>query len=360
MLELRFVERDERSLIVTDDNGVQYRVPVDDDMLSELRSLLRAPRSDAPKVNPREIQSRLRAGEAREDVMEATGAELSDIERYEGPILAEFRYIIETARAVPVRTEHTIEDVEQVFGEIIDERLQQLEASATVWSSWRDEESGWMVKLTFESRSIHHEAVWSFDHKKQVLTPITPDAVNLSKQGEVGDRLIPTLRAVDAPAQGDRFDSGVFEALTDDPADLTDDSEEPGEANENATEPTPVKDTQTDSEYERRLEIEQRAIATAETPVENLGETADLLDALRRRRGAREALASERGHEAPATDAEQGTPSDSAPVPSSEPDAPHALRIAQDSPERGAKKGRTTIPSWDEILFGTRSDEDAD
>lgn len=360
MLELRFVERNERSLIVTDDDGVQYRVPVDDDMLSELRGLMRAPRSDAPKVNPREIQSRLRAGEAREDVMEATGAELSDIERYEGPILAEFQYIIETARAVPVRTEHTIEDVEQVFGEIIDERLQQLEASETAWNSWRDEESGWMVKLSFESRGIDHEAIWSFDHKKHVLTPITPDAVNLSKQGEVGDRLIPTLRAVDAPAQGERFDSGVFESLTEAPSPTNDEDADAAESQDAPAETSGGGQVQSDSEYERRLEIEQRAIATAEPPVENLGETADLLDALRRRRGAREALANERGDDAPATDTPPSTFPEDAVAPTSEPEAPSTLRVAQDSPDRGAKKGRTTIPSWDEILFGTRSDEDAD
>lgn len=241
-----------------------------------------------------------------------------------------------------------------------------------------------MIGLEFESHEVSHRAIWSFEHRKGVLAPLTPDAVTLSKQGEVGDRLIPKLRAVDAAEARDRFDSGAF-----DPETLTADFE----AIDGADDIHSAHDTETPesrsgaeaafasrhpstgsipivdagAEFARRREIDQRAIKTPEPELPDLGQTADLLDALRKRRGEREGAAlqppfspaSAEGAPVQLFAAAEGTGEGSEQSGSGQAQAATdtaAEPVAAEKPRKG--KGRTAIPSWDDILFGTRSDED--
>ena len=410
MDELRFVRRDDRSLIVANDAGDEYRFVVDEAALSELRHLARRERQPG-KPGPREIQALIRAGKSRAQVASETGLEDADIERYEEPVLAERRYILERAHAVPVRTE-AHDDGDQRFGAVIAERLAGLGAQTSEWAAWRDEERGWMVSLEFASHDVGHRAVWTFDHRKSMLSPINPDAVNLSKQGDVGERLIPKLRAVDSVEHSGRFDSGAFDA--EEVLSL----ENAAEASEVVTTDESAREAQAPSsdpnvEFARRREIDQRAISSDADAPADLSQTADLLDALRKRRGERDqgkrqseagtelqpqeldlaALAESdsetaagspdaadaRGSGSPHPSLRREAPADTpteprsiwssagvtgAPKTGSDPSPERPVAPAQspaaapDAPERAPKKGRASIPSWDDILFGTRSDED--
>lgn len=373
MEELRVVRREEESLIVASDSGVEYRLIVDDTLLSEFKHFTRRGR-DTPRVSPREIQALVRAGKNREEIAEITGAAEADIERYEEPVLAERRFILSSAQAVPVRTSPN-EDAEEKFGEVIAERLISLGASEIAWRSWKDEDAGWMIGLDFFSYEVAHHAVWSFDHRKSILSPLSPDAVTLSQQGEVGDRLIPKLRAVDAQPARERFDSGAFdpESLT---AGLADGIEAAGE--ETADPSASDDDARADghqavvdtlpivdpgAEFARRREIDQRAINSPEPELPDLGQTADLLDALRRRRGEREAATESSLPVSPFQPSEVLPRADEQPVQgASTPLADEPERSVTQpsgSGEKGRRvKGRASIPSWDDILFGTRSEED--
>lgn len=391
MEELRLVRRDEQSLVVASESGEEFRLVVDDTVLAELRHLGRKART-GPRVNPREIQSLIRAGKSRAEVAETVGVEEEVIERYEEPVLAERRYILERAQAVPVRTDpvRLAQDENAVeperFGAVIGERLVALSAESTDWSSWRDEEAGWMIALDFVSHDVEHRAIWSFEHRKQILAPLTPDAVSLSKQGDVGDRLIPKLRAVDsgeADASG-RFDAEVFAGEGTEPAEQDAAKPEAPEAEKPPLDP--------EAEYERRRGIDQRAINTPQPELTDLGQTADLLDALRRRRGERDQALRESVQQpaepeaapkSPASEPEAPadgdrterlavvrgltpvpTPKTEAPAPPApKPSAPAAAKPAEpetgdEQARSGSRKRRASIPSWDDILFGTRSEDD--
>ena len=412
MNELRFVRREDLALIVANEADEEFRLVVDDAVLSELRHLSKRDR-DTSRVRPKEIQALIRGGKSRAQVAELTGLDEADIERYEEPVLAERRYILELAQAVPVRTDANDES-DQRFGEVISERLIGLGSDASEWSSWRDEESGWMISLEFISHDVTHRAVWSFAHRKGTLSPLNPDAVTLSKQGEVGDRLIPKLRAVDSAEKSGRFDSGAFDD-SQLPLDLDSDADGPTVTDPESGDSAAPRDAadapapsvaDVNAEYERRREIDHRAINTSDDQATDLSQTADLLDALRKRRGEREQSARNAettahpagGEHAPGTPDERpaapateptasprsiwsaagvtGGPrgddrGDAAPaivaVPEAAGDPAEAVREATDradgeaaKPEadRGGRKGRASIPSWDDILFGTRSDED--
>ncbi len=388
MEELRLVRRDEQSLVVASESGEEFRLVVDDTVLAELRHLGRKART-GPRVNPREIQSLIRAGKSRSEVAETVGVEEEVIERYEEPVLAERRYILERAQAVPVRTDPVrvgqdeSGDEPERFGAVIGERLIALSAEIPEWSSWRDEEAGWMIALEFISHDVEHRAVWSFEHRKQILAPLTPDAVSLSKQGDVGDRLIPKLRAVDSGEAGTtgRFDAETFAGEQVTAPETPAEPEQPVEAEKAPLDP--------EAEYERRRGIDQRAINTPQPELTDLGQTADLLDALRRRRGERDQALRESAQQAadtaedapPAPAPEPEAPRDAAPTerlatvrglapvtdperaaPSETPKAPEAspseTASTDDQGRQGSRKRRASIPSWDDILFGTRSEDD--
>lgn len=381
MQELRFVRSDDGALIAANESGDHYRVVVDEALVAEVKRLSRKP-SEGARVKPREIQSLVRAGKSREEIAQLTGAEPADIERFEGPVLAERQFILESAHKVPVVSRgQDAEEPQETFGEAIALRLSGLSADTHEWTAWREEERGWLIGLEFISHDVAHHALWSFEHRKGVLTPLNDDAVRLSKQGEIGDRLIPKLRAVDVPERTERFDSGAF-APEELPAAVRHPAVGPVDPVEEApTEqipaveaPEPVDPAR---EYERRQHIDQRAMTRSEEAAD-LGQTADLLDALRRRRGERE-------HENEDTPLDWGddtpdvgeeplpAPQEAPPTlrevppapPAAEPPAPRARTLtrvpeppAEPAQEKPAKKRRAEIPSWDDILFGTRSDED--
>lgn len=385
MQDLRLVERREQTLILETEDGAEFYLDVSEEIIGVVQAIARslsAKGSDV-KVRPREVQGLLRSGKSRNEVAHQLDISLEDVERYAGPIDAEFSFIMEQVRNVPVRATGVSDDEPQRFGEVIEERLNQLGADDFTWSTWKDEEEGWVVLLLFSAHSVDHEARWTFDHRKRLLTPVTPDAINLSKQGDVGDKLIPTLRAVDI-VEDPPFDAAAtdeeeavsiqseFTASTDIP------DEQPAvqvpEAVDELLSNAPLTD------FERRQGIEQRAIVSEPEP-QDLGQTSDLLDALRKRRHDR---VQESESEPPAAEAPNllgqashvpepaaqertiniwGSPA----VPTNTEADARAVDENLDSEQqeepskpddKKPKKGRTSIPSWDEILFGTRSDDE--
>jgi hypothetical protein len=351
MQDLRVIGVEDGSLLVADDEGTRYRIDVDEVLHANLRpSPVDAPSSN--KLAPREIQAHIRAGMSAEDVAAITGVAIEHIQKYEGPVLAERDYIVQSALGVPVHTALETDPLAAgaTFGSVIRERLHDLNAVGERWASWKELGAGWIVKLAFAANSIDHDARWRFDPKKLALDPLNSEAITLSQQGESGAVLIPRLRAVhpdERPADTNRFDSGAFDV----PASFNLDEAEAPDAR-------------------TRLEPATRNTQPLPDLPAEMNQTADLLEALRRRRGEREAATFE--DEAPAISPmhpSTGTirivdvPLDNLPldVPIDTPEIPQQRRTTPQPTLPGAKssrKGRQSMPSWDEIVFGARPDDD--
>ena len=151
-----------------------------------------------------------------EDVAAVTGAPLEYVQRFEGPIVAEREHIVASALSVPVHTAVEVDPMGEgdTFGSVIRERLASLGVSGERWASWKDSETGWIVKLEFTADTIDHDARWSYDVRKHALAPLNSEATTLSQAGELrGGALIPRLRAVlphETEPDTSRFDSGAF------------------------------------------------------------------------------------------------------------------------------------------------------
>jgi len=354
MQDLKFVRIENDCLVVADDLGELYSVAVDDAVLSGIRQVAKGDHQS--KVSPALIQSLIRAGKSATEVAAETGADPADVERFEAPVIAEREFVLENAQAVTVVTNPADSHTNATtFGAAMTERLAALSASATRWSAWRDPQLGWMIGLEFSSHDVAHHAQWLFDHKKRVLEPHNADAKSLSKQGDVGDRLIPKLRAVENTGAQERFDSGAFQPQPNHPTEADTAVLAPAErdlASDTGVNEHPAAFTEPLDEQERREIIESRAVTREQTPVD-FGETADLLEALRKRRGERDSQPQPRLDAEP----EPLEPAATQPLASIE-TLPDRADQAETTDEQPARRGRQSVPSWDDILFGTRSDED--
>lgn len=363
MQELKVIGVENGALLAASDDGARFRIEIDEVLQSRIRQA--QPETHAgPKPSPREMQALIRSGLSAEEVAQVTGASVDYIRRFEGPVLAEREHVVTSALAVPVHvtTEADPADDPATFGGVIRERLSKLGAQGERWASWKDEERGWIVKLEFTADTIDHDARWGFEPRKQSLHPMNSEATTLSQQGELKGGLIPRLRAVGPDADESRFDSGAF----------TFDETDHGEYDTAPhLEPLPYART---TPAVSSPAVTRAAIKRADEPKQALGETADLLEALRKRRGEREAAGAEPEQPqlplplVPAPVAE--TPKPSKPSPEAKPatdekpgTAARALWGSKSATgpagaARGTKKGRASMPSWDEIVFGARTDDD--
>ncbi|WP_022891929.1 septation protein SepH [Agromyces subbeticus] len=356
MQELKVIGVENGALLAASDDGARFRIEIDEVLQSRIRQA-QPEQHTGPKPSPREVQAHIRAGMSADEVAQVTGAAIDYIRRFEGPVLAEREHMVTSALAVPVHVTPDADpaDEQPSFGGVIRERLAQLGAHGERWASWKDEERGWIIKLEFTAETIDHDARWSFEPRKQSLQPLNSEAITLSQQGEMKGALIPRLRAVGPDSEESRFDSGAFTF------------EEPEHGDFDTAphlEPLPYARSQASSPAAARA-----AIKRADEPKQTLGETADLLEALRRRRGEREAA----GNEPELPPAPEPAPRAPAPVH----EAPKPEQPAEEKPgtaarsiwggkasttpagaRGGAKKGRASMPSWDEIVFGARTDDD--
>ena len=332
-------------LVLATENGQRFALPIDDLLRAEIRRARAQSTPAAPRLaaSPREIQAHIRSGMSAAEVAELLGISRSDVERFEGPVLAEREHVVGQALAVPVLIGSEVEpDAQPTFGTAIRSKLADVSAESERWVSWK-EESGWIIKLEFTANDVDHDARWSFDPRRSTLAPLNADATQLSRQGSLPDGLIPRLRAVESERQPSpykdetRFDSGAFG-----PRLVAGSDQEP-------IEPTAADRAPSAAQH--------AAIKRAPEESSTSPETADLLEALRRRRGQRESaplVVDEHEDVAP--------PSPIALFDAPEPGDAHRSDVESDQEPSGGesssrKRRRNAMPSWDEIVFGARTDE---
>ncbi|UTT62414.1 septation protein SepH [Microcella humidisoli] len=353
MDELTVIGAENGALVVVAADGTRFRVPITEALHTAIRQ--NRPAAPAPhRVGPREVQALIRQGLTAAEVAAQTGEPLEYIQRFEGPVLAEREYVVTAARTVPVAVASDPDaGTTGTFGSAIDYRLTGIGARDVRWES-RKHESHWIVSVSFLDGDVARIASWSFDPKKSTLAPANHEAQSLSQQGDAPAPIIPRLRAVpvDTPTSG-RFDSGAFLPTGEQPR---------------ASQPV-----------ERPI----ARIAEADTSdTQEVGQTADLLEALRRRRGEREAAPSDDWESARAAHPSTGSirivevPIDPALLD----DAAESNAAADaafddtaligddlevdDSPagappaKPANRRGRAAMPSWDEIVFGARPDDE--
>lgn len=343
-LELEGLHADGEHLALVGPDGRRYRLRIDD-------ALRAAVRRDRPRLEqfrtaghlrPRDIQTRLRAGASVEEVAREAGVPVEHIRRYEGPVSAERTWVAQQARSITIGRESGAPRL----GELVVDRLASrgVPAEDLAWTAVRRPGEPWELVLTFWAADREREARWTVDVSSRSLHAVDDEGRWLSEVELGGGE--PPRRLAPVRVRG-------YEATRDDVG-----------ADEEVAPPAPPD--------------AGGGAAGADAPItqESGGATAALLDELRASRGIRpevsrlddESLLAEDPPAAhpPASTPDAATDAAVLPLPRSSGRAEPAHDPELDpgsTPAEGpgtpprrsrGRPRRTSVPSWDEIVFGAK------
>jgi hypothetical protein len=329
-LRLTGVSEDGRKLVLVSDAKVEFTVDVDDRLRAAVAGRQPQPGGDQAgtgqlerqmesTLRPRDIQARIRAGETPEAVAQVAGTSLDKVMPYAAPVLAERAHVAERAQRASIRrrlVEGGAPPSARTLGDAVGSHLRSrnVDPEIVAWDAWRREDGRWTLTGSYSVTDRAGAAHFSFDAPGNYVVADDDDAHWLL--GEVPDT--PALSV--EPARDDLSDARRrrLSAVPADELPLGDDAIE-------------LVSEDPDPEVARDR-AEETAALGAEAPVEAY------LDA----------------PGAPEASAEPDDPSDESDV-ADEDDA----RRHEPPARKPVKKtrGRASVPSWDEIMFGS-GDED--
>ena len=318
MRELAFVglSDDGRSLVLSSTDGTRYTVPCDE----RLEAAVRRDRSRLGQLeialdgtSPRDIQQRVRHGQSPDDIAASSGLAVERVMRFAGPVLAEREHVAAQGRGVELRDSGTSLSLEStVTGQL---ERGGVDVDLVEWDAWRREDGRWSLLASWD--------------------PVDSVAVGATAALWIYDPAGRTVVADDQAAAwllGDRADSVVEQAdgrphLVGLPG---------GEDAETWDEETEDPDAALTAIVDRDSGAEVVDLADR-PPLEPddgspLDDLYDTLPGLKRPEGGRVSRRAKRK-------AQRSTP------------------VAPVGDVEKGDKPRATVPSWDEILFGTRTPE---
>ncbi|MEU7064277.1 septation protein SepH [Streptomyces sp. NPDC051578] len=331
MPELRVVavSNDGTRLVLKAADSTEYTLPIDE----RLRAAVRNDRARLNQIEieveshlrPRDIQARIRAGASAEEVAQLAGIPVDRVRRFEGPVLAERAFMAERARKTPVRRPG--ENTGPQLGEAVQERLtlRGADKESVQWDSWRRDDGTWEVLLVYRVAGEPHSASWSYDPPRRLVVAVDDEARSLI--GESDD-----LPATPEPSFP--FVPRIARLPRDRPLDRTLDRQ-PERSAAPAPEPEEERDTLTSlleavPSFRGDMVVPERPDDPAEEP---------------------------EAEEPPAASAGAGSAYADVLMPRTV--AGHRERLTGTTDRQAEADGvrpgrRAAVPSWDEIVFGTR------
>ncbi|MEU1074250.1 septation protein SepH [Streptomyces sp. NPDC005878] len=197
MPELRVVavSNDGTRLVLKAADSTEYTLPIDE----RLRAAVRNDRARLGQIEieveshlrPRDIQARIRAGASAEEVAQLAGIPVDRVRRFEGPVLAERAFMAERARKTPVRRPG--ENTGPQLGEAVQERLllRGADKDSVQWDSWRRDDGTWEVLLVYRVATEPHAASWTYDPPRRLVQAVDDEARSLI--GETDDTPEPSF-----------------------------------------------------------------------------------------------------------------------------------------------------------------------
>ncbi|RSS46049.1 DUF3071 domain-containing protein [Streptomyces sp. WAC07061] len=338
MPELRVVavSNDGTRLVLKAADSTEYTLPIDE----RLRAAVRNDRARLNQIEieveshlrPRDIQARIRAGASAEEVAQLAGIPVDRVRRFEGPVLAERAFMAERARKTPVRRPG--ENTGPQLGEAVQERLtlRGADKDSALWDSWRRDDGTWEVLLVYRVAGEPHSASWSYDPPRRLVVAVDDEARSLI--GEADD--LPSTPEPSFP-----FVPRIARLPRDRPLDRALDRQIERPDSRPAPPPPPEPEEERDTltslleavpSFRGDLVVPDRT----ETPAEE-----------------------QESEEPPAAAASAGAGAAYADVLMPRTVAGHRERLTGTTDRQAEADGvrpgrRAAVPSWDEIVFGTR------
>jgi hypothetical protein len=122
-----------------------------------------------PALSPRDIQSRIRSGESAEEVARRANVPMDKVLRFAGPVLQERAAVAQMARHTRLRTSES----GSPLGEVVDARLvgHGVDTNVVVWDAYRKDDGTWRVTASWPSGKATAHAYWDLDKPRSVVSP---------------------------------------------------------------------------------------------------------------------------------------------------------------------------------------------
>ena len=191
MQELRFVavsEDGQYAVLGVPGRSARFTLPIDERLravaLGQTSRLAQYEIEVESPLRPKEIQARIRAGETVEEIADAAGIAAERVRWFEGPVLAERAYMADQAQKASVRRQGDATPGPQL-GEIVAERMKAFGADPddAQWDAKKRGDGSWLVQLTFISVGRLHAAEWNFDPRRRHVLPADDNAARMSLPG---------------------------------------------------------------------------------------------------------------------------------------------------------------------------------
>lgn len=176
MSELRIQGKNSEGTHITlvDNEGQEFSLRISD----TLRATVNQPRLAAvpsdqleETISVKEIQRRLRAGDAPEVIAREGNTTLDKIARFSGPILQEREYILSLARNATLRKDAARTEItflDSVIGKLVPRGV---DADSITWNTWRLPDTTWHIELHYPNRDGKGIATWNFDTSRHSINP---------------------------------------------------------------------------------------------------------------------------------------------------------------------------------------------
>jgi hypothetical protein len=306
-LTLMGLTEDKAALVLVSDTGEKFTLAAD----AKLRAALRGVSTRLGQqleirmesaLRPRDIQNRIRAGESPEVVAAAAQTTVDRIMVYATPVLAERAHVAERAQRASVRR-RTGEGPGGLLGDAVAERLRSrnVDPASVEWDAWRREDGRWSLTASYSSGESARSAAFVYDAAGRYV--IAEDDESKWLVGERSASHGPQPRTPSTEPSSRRLSP------------VHDEDE------------LPLGEDAIELVSDGTSELTETARALRAVPAEDLPITTDHADA-----DWMVTQASER----PAREAEPA---------------------AEETPRPAKKaKGRASVPTWDEIMFGSGRD----
>lgn len=384
MIELQLVglHNDDDNIVLIDRDGQRFLLAIDD----ALRAVVRRDRpafgqARLDTLRPKEIQTLIRQGHTPQEIAQMHDVSVENIQRYEGPVLAEREYVSQRAQALTLG----VEPGAPTLGDIVVDRLANRGAALDRWDAVRDGQNPWTVIVFYTENGGQNNASWHVDLQTGHINPLDSQAKLLSQRHSESPRqsvfggmlgFAPSaLSGPSAPEPGITTESDA-EVGADTETMLAELEARRGERPEPASPEFVAVEEAFDEDdvpgahppYSQPELASDATILAWTGPVVEQQEAADPPAA--QDGDGRADVTQTPAPQAPEAPA-QKTPTQVTPTPKVQaqetpvpeklaPTKPAQEVPAQEAPERPKRRRaskRTSVPSWDEIVFGTKSED---
>lgn len=308
------LSKDGKKLVLVNSSGEEFAVAVDRRLRTALRGdtarLGQLEMKMESALRPRDIQTRIRAGESPETVAAAAQTTVDAIMAFAAPVLAERAHIAQFAQASSIRRKQgEAPSAHRTLGDAAAAYFSQhgIREDDVDWDSWRRDDGRWTLVANFGSGAAQQQAQFSFDQRGRYVVAENDEARmltgELSRATKKESRTGSTGRRLTAVPADDELPLG------DDAIELVRDPEP--EPADNSDEPT-TDLSETAASIRQEEPVAEPAPVPTEEPDDPLRPTAEQV-----------------------------------PEPEAQPEEERPAR----SRKKG-RKGRSSVPSWDEIMFG--------